>query len=1013
MSAIAAIEKFLFWITSNMQAGDAAAHVQVRGAIDEHTLITTSDSLMTVIEVLGARKLIGPKEFNAQADGLATKLSSIMKGGNGRQHSFGISFRSNPDVRQMLGTANGAARRTAARLGVDPSRMHYFDDQERALGRRCVDESVYLVALTHRAGLSPAERQRAEAWAKESVEKMSKAAAGIGGSRVDGNFGQSPRISAPALISRHLSMIENLLADLGAGVEAHGAGLLVRQLTAEEGIAFMRRQVDARGLDPSWRARLVGPSAAYGLKSKQKADQSAAMPIPVARQIITQGYQERLGGDAEIAQCGNLRYASLVMNVPPESGRGAFNWLAQRIGRRIPWSVGIEITPDGLNSRSMDKMYASFFGGLGDFNARVKSAWKFLQDTHKDNYVCAVRFILTTWAPSDAQVVENLSFLRSAVEAWESTTVTNETGSPALAAMATAAGLTKRSPADYMPGPMIDFARMLPMFRPASVWNTGQLLTHTREGRLYPVQFGSTQQQAWGVLGFAGTGAGKSFALSMMNFGIMMSAGLTKIPPLVVVDVGPGSSYVMKLVREMLPEHRKSEVAWLRVRNDKDHTVNPFDTQPGCDYPTEIDLEFSVNVLSTICSNLGAEGNKFCEMVIREAYRRFARNSPDCRQWQSSYDPELHEELIKLGYPMDSAERIRVWDIEDWLFQRGHLEHFKRIHRYAMPRLSDMVAASQAAVIQDQYGGEDPAMTPGQEPITKVFIRNITAAQTTYLVFSGFTKFDIGNARAVAIDLEEVVGSQSTEEGRTRSGLMFLFARRLGARNFFLRWEEMEPIVPPMYRDYYRAYVESMSEELKFLEYDEKHYTKGVGGVDKMIEVDLRVGRKYKMVTMMFSQELDDFPPACVTNCFTYFLMGKSTNASNRQIQSTFNLSDSEMQAVVSECVKPGVLFGMFRTTQGDTSQVLHTTAGPFMQWALSTSRDDVLLRNEMEKRLPYMQALEALTAVFPDGSVRDALIAYRGSRPENDPNKCTEAEIMAEKVMAALTRADRQLVLV
>lgn len=1006
------MERLFYWFGSCLLENDAIEHIQIRGAVDEDTLATTSDDLLTAIEILGARKLVGPEEFNRQADAAAAKLASVMKSGNGRQHSFGVSFRSSPDsVTRLLEDLVAPARRTAQRMGVENDAFDYFDDQVKALTKTCAEESVYMVVLTHRAGLSPAEKRRAVEWSQAATAKAAKATAAIGGHRAQQTFSQSTKTPPPALFPRHASMVENLIQDLKADIESKGAGLMVRKLDAREACAMMRRQIDASEFDGRWRPRLIGdPGTCFGVNAPRKGDQSALLPAPIGRQIVVQGYKE-IFGDAEMAKSGPVFYGSVVMEIPPESGRGEFDWVARRIGRQIPWSVSFEISPNGSRSRQIDQFYSGMVGGFGDHNKKVRQAWLELKARHNNgDYVVALRAVFTTWGASEPEVVDRLSYLRSTLESWESSVVTNETGTPALAAMASAAGLTKRSPAPYMPGPIMDLARLLPMFRPASVWSSGQLLAHTREGRPYPVAFGSTLQNFWGVLGFAPSGSGKSFTLAQINYGILMSPGINELPPLVTIDVGPGSSYVLKLVKAMLPERLRSQVAWFRVRNDKEHTVNPFDTQLGCDQPTEVDRDFQVAVLTTVCPNLGSEGDKFCSQVIREAYRRFGRNSPTCRAWQSSYDPELDAKLRESGY--EFHETTRVWDVVDYLFDKKDYEAANQAHRYAMPRLSDMVQAAQSKIIQDQYGGEAPALTPNGEPMISVFVRNITSAQGEYAVISGFTRFDVGNARAIAIDLEEVVGSQTSEEGKRRSGIMFLFARRLGARNFFMRWDEIQGLVPDRYRAYQEERVTKMSESLKFLEYDEKHYTTGVVSVDKQLSVDLRVGRKYKTVTMMFSQNLEDFDSAAVNNCFTYLVMGKGTREASHRLQQTFGLSSSELNAIESECVKPGRLFGLFKTDLGDTSQILYTTAGPFCQWAFTSSRDDVLLRTELEKRMPYMDALRALTKVFPGGSARKVLELYRLRRSETDSDHRSEAEIFADKVIDALTRPDARFVI-
>jgi len=752
------IERVLYWSGSTLLDGDAANNVQVRNALDEYTLITEADDLVTMIEIMGARKLVGEAELQTQAYNASQIMSGIMRSGNGKQHSFALAFRSSTSsAPRLLNDLIAPSEASARAMDVQEERMGYFADMRAALGKVCVEERVYLVAFTHRAGLSPHEKERALRWREESASKASKSTSSAGGTQVRAEFGQTMRIPTPLIIPRHLSMVDGLLDALVADGRGRGAGLIARKVDAAEALAMMRRQIDASDFDRNWRPMLHGQRrASYGVDNPRSGDQSHLMPPPIARQVIPHGFKE-LFGDAELSKCGGIYYASLMLMCPPETGRGHFDMLATRIGRVIPWTYSMEVTPNGLKARQVDQIYGGFLGGRGDQNKRVKAAWDDLRARHNaGEYVVAVRVSVMTWGNTEQQAIDNLSFLRTSLESWDSAVVSNESGEPALLSMTAAAGLTKRSPTPYMPGPLGELVHMMPLFRPASIWDNGQLNAHTRDGRPYPVAFGSTRQNFWGVLGFAPSGSGKSFTLSQINFGILTSPGLKDVPPLVVIDVGPGSSYVMKMVQAMLPERLRPKIAWMRIRNDKDHTVNPFDTQLGCDQPTEVDRDFLVSVLTALAPNLGIEGDKFCSQVVLEAYRRFSRNSPECRMWQESFDPEIHERLLSGGFAL--SDTTRVWEVEDWLFDRGDIEGANRAHRFAVPRLSDMVQAAQSKVIVDQYGGNEPARTPNSEPVIAVFIRNITSAQTDYALISGYTRFDTGSARAMAIDLEEVVG---------------------------------------------------------------------------------------------------------------------------------------------------------------------------------------------------------------------------------------------------------------
>lgn len=967
-----AIERGLYWLSSVMLEGDADAHCQLRAPVADDTFSTTSDDLLSVVEILGARKLIGSTEFETMASNLATVLAGVLKSGNGKQHSFGLAFKSDPEsVHRLLKEMLAPSINTARRLGADKIDL-YFSDQLQALGRRCAEESAYLVVLTHPSGLSPADRQRAAQWREQVNIKLSKA---TGGARILDAFAQNPRSPAPALFPRHAAMLANLVSSLEAEETKGGAGLLVRVLDCSEAVMRMRRHQDAFPFPSDWRPRLLGDAGQAAVNLGRKGDASHLMPMRIGRQMVTEKYEE-IFDDAEIAKRGSYYYVSLAMEVPPETGSERFSDLSDRIGHQIPWTMSVEIIAEGLKTRQLDNTFSGFVGAFGEHNKKVRQAWNELRAMHNNGtYVGAVRLIFTTWAKDKQRCIENCSFLRSSLESWGSSVVTNETGAPALAALCSAAGFAKRNPAPYLPGPLAEFSRMLPVFRPASIWTSGQLLAHTKEGRPYPVKFGSPEQSFWGTLIFAPSGSGKSFLMSMINLGILLSPGLTELPYLTVVDVGPSSRLVMDLVRSVLPERLKRQVQSIRIRNDKKFAVNPWDTQLGCDRPTAVDKDFQISVLSTLAPSLGKDGEKFIGQVIDMAYDMFSRQSPRQKVWQASLDPHVAQAISEIG--MEVTEKTRVWDVVDALFKAGRIEDASMAQRYAVPTLGDMVTAARQKNILDLW---ESAPAESGESVIEVFCRSVLSGMNEYRLINGYTQFEVGSARALSIDLEEVISADSSEEGRRRAAMMFLFARRLGAKNYFLRWDELEAIVPPAYYAYQEQRVKDIYASLKFLEYDEKHYTTGIATLDRQIQQDLRVGRKYNTVTIMASQLIEDFPRAAVENCYSYFILGTGTSGSVDDLANVFGLTSSEAHAVEKQCTGPGKLFAMFKTNKGTTSQVLHTTAGAYTQWAFLTSPGDKDVRAEVVQRVggSYWRAVEILAKAFPSGSARREMDAYR-----------------------------------
>ena len=403
-----------------------------------------------------------------------------------------------------------------------------------------------------------------------NVEWIEKAALDFGratkGAILSDEFSQNPRFTSPTLLPKHESMVINLVKTLNMDLDTAGVGVLAEVMEIHEAVHIMRKHLGADDVPPDWRPRLIGDRHA-GLDSKIPNSTSQMFPIRIGRQMVRSPIRE-VFTDVEMCVRDGVWYASLVLDQCPESGSERFSLLANRIGRAIPWTVHFDISPDGMSKRKMEQFFVGFLGGFGDYNKRIKKGWSQLRQLKSDGAaIVALRAVFTTWGSNENQCVDNLALLRSSIDSWGSAVATNETASPAAAALASCAGFTTQMPAPYLPAPLGDITRMMPMFRPSSIWKDGHLVARTAEGRPYPVKFGTSQQDFWGTGIFAPTGRGKSFLMNMLNFGILFSPGQTEVPYLLVIDVGPSAKLVMDLARALLPKHLADQVVSLRIRN--------------------------------------------------------------------------------------------------------------------------------------------------------------------------------------------------------------------------------------------------------------------------------------------------------------------------------------------------------------------------------------------------------------------------------------------------------------
>jgi len=141
----------------------------------------------------------------------------------------------------------------------------------------------------------------------------------------------------------------------------------------------------------------------------------------------------------------------------------------------------------------------------------------------------------------------------------------------------------------------------------------------------------------------------------------------------------------------------------------------------------------------------------------------------------------------------------------------------------------------------------------------------------------------------------------------------------------------------------------------------------GIESVVGMVSSDIRTGRKYNLITAMFSQLLGDFSEHLIENTYNFLIMGLG-DSSPQVVKKTFGLSDDEMMAIQRYCVRPGVLFGRFKTRHGVLSQVLYLHASAYERWCFTTQGKDQTLRAALTKYMPFDEVLDLLTDKFQAG---------------------------------------------
>ena len=641
----------------------------------------------------------------------------------------------------------------------------------------------------------------------------------------------------------------------------------------------------------------------------------------------------------------------------------------------IPWRISFLLESEGLTTVKLKGLLASILSFSSAQNRLISDSvnlLKYLQ-INTDAAIIRLRVVATTWAPAgDIPLLRRRSSeLVKAIQGWGSTDVSEICGDPFAGFVASMLATTTSSPAVATVAPLSDIISMLPITRPASPWENGALLFRTPDGKPWPFQPGSIHQTTWIDLVYARPGSGKSVLSNTLNLALCLSAGLSRLPRIAIIDIGPSSSGLISLLKEALPVSKRHLVAYHRLRMTPEYSINPFDTQLGCRYPTALERSFLVNFLTLLTTPLGADKpydamSDLTGMVVDELYKSFADEFNP-----TPYSPGVEEFidsiLEEIGFVRDS--KSTWWEVTDSLYSAGFAHEAMLAQRYAMPLLADAASICRTPSVEDLY---EKVTAPTGESLINSFSRMVSGAVREYPILSRVTMFDIGDARVVSLDLDEVAKSGGDAADRQTS-VMYMLGRYVLARHYYLTEESMNNI-PLQYQAYHKERVAEIRDDPKRIVYDEFHRTSKSSAVREQVIIDMREGRKWKVQIALLSQSVDDFDPIMIDFATSIYIMDAGPSQAIEKTTKIFGLSETAKIALRTRVHGPrqgGATFlAQFATKTGVSVQLLTLTLGPIELWAFSTTAEDATVRNRLYRHIGPSEARRFLASLFPNGSV-------------------------------------------
>ena len=924
-------------------------------------LVTKQGDYVSMLRVDGMRRMATRDDIKRIALAQRVDLSGSLEA---KGHAIVGFFASDPELSGVeIDRLNmNSCRRVARELNLDLDDI--LNERARLWPKIMRWEGAFYVLWTRKGVLTKEERKQA----KEEQNALAKEWSRVGDS-------QRFYLRSDIMAARHNAFVQRVLASL------RNHDVAATELDAHAALKISRESLYRETAGSGWKPTLIGDRVMPRLPDEDTdKPHPGGLVWPSIREQLFCGDAIGLGGQR--VQIGDYEYANVDMAIGPEDPR-PFVEMAAALGRdRIPWRAAVVIEGGGKTAMAFKEVGASLLG-MFPSNQDLRRAFAALrQEREQDNHISVrLRASFATWAPveDNKRLRRRVSTLSQRVEQWGNCKATSISGDPLEGALSSVPGLALASTGTPSLALLRDALTMLPWNRTAGAWTEGSVLFRRPDGSIVPYDpaGGSARPSVVDIFN-APPGGGKSVLANTINLGLCLSTAIlgskgARLPLIGKADIGPSAQGFVRLVQEALGPKEAHQAIFVTMQFKRGYEVNIFDLQVGCEYPLPLEKAFLQNflALATLPPDVSTpfEGmSQLITLVIDEAYR-ICTHVPggQPKPYRVGVEPDV--DAVLESRRIELTHEDPWWrDVVDALIEEGEYRLAEVAQRHAVPTLQDLIAASRSSQVKDMFNELKIAAT--HEQLCTTFQRYIYDTIRKFPSLNEPTKLDFGPARIIVLDLAAVAPTGSAA-GRRQTEMMYMLARHILARNFFLH-PDYAQYVPDKVRDYHRARFQDVVECIKRLDYDEWHRTEGSPQVRAQAALDVREGRKHNIQMGFSSQRLSDMGDGIIDQATGRFIM-RAGDGEADEIIKRFNLNQASADVIRYRLNGPGPdgapFLAIFTANNARYEQMLVNSLGPIELWALSTTPADTALRNRLYDAVGFGEALRRLARVFPRGS--------------------------------------------
>ncbi|MDE2674058.1 MAG: hypothetical protein OXH65_03010 [Paracoccaceae bacterium] len=952
-------------------------HLMVLGAENDTSLYTVEGGLVTIMNWAGTTANRGTADLGDMIVLMRERMASLLSR-NG--HALQIVFNRDPEeaflpVGAIVGRLQGQCQLLGLELG------DVLGEREALLTATTSWEQCYLVLYSHPSLVSDDE-----------TDKGGKTAAEVGRPRLF--HAQTAGEIAGILVERHDTFCQSILHLMAeAGQQVH------RLSVQEQGAILAAGLTTWHQADPGkWQPRLLAGGqritggerlVSQHMPTTTAQLQGRDMSFLGLEQMGRQLARDRVRLLPDGVMCiGDRVLAGFDLALAPELVLPFNDLLNQCLdgSRPFRWRMSWLLEPGGFQGRILHRAISEIFTFLShNHNSRIRDAFRNLEalDGQEDTVV-RLRVCFALWGEGDKirDLRNTMAAFRRSIERWGNARTDTLTGDPMGTIVASMPGNGLSPTAPPMAVPLKQALALLPLNRPVSPWPEGPVTLKTPDGRLWPYQSGSSLQDSWCDLIIGTPGSGKSVLLNTMNLGALLTPnpnrtqGRTGLPLVGIIDIGSSASGLVELIGEALPEESRHQVQMARLSNDRSQAINIFDLEIGCRHPMPLELTFQINFLQLLLADAGEDAVRLSGLLrelVLDAYRFFSdRNSP--KHYTRGEAPDIDLELSEGDHEVD--EHTTWYELVDHFSDAGDWVRAEEAQRRAVPLLTDLPVILRRPDLQHTY--REMGLLTG-ERVLPAMARLINEAVATWPLLCHPTRFGMAGARLRVIDLQDVTERGATQQARRRSALMYLLARHVVCRGFFLHHDDIKGLnVRPSQKRRLEEEANQNRELPKRLCFDEFHRTGGLPGVVNQMETDIREGRKHNVQVTLASQLIGDFSGVIHSLATGLWICSTFTENEIGNLQGILGLDEMAVNTIRYRLGRPtpsgASVYVSLKTHAGDVRQLLINHPPATELWAYSTTAEDVALRRNLTARMGGREARRILGRKFPGGSARSEI---------------------------------------